>query len=451
MGGELVQGPGNVAFQGVSTDSREQSEGELFFCLLGERDGHEFALQAVQKGACAVVIDQNHLEVKDKLPVSFPLISVKDTLRALGDLAQGWRRRFSIPVVGLTGSNGKTTTKELIRSILSTKFRVMATEGNFNNLIGVPKTLFRLSPQNEIAVIEMGMNDYGEIHRLTEITEPTLGLITNVAEAHLEKLGDVQGVAKAKGELFAGLNPAATALVLVSEPAVAAIPTPAKRVPLGTPDTDLWGEVLPEGTQDPTTLKLKIHHNGRSDIIHLKLPGAHNLNNVLLALGVGRFFHIPWEDAKRALEEFSGAPSRMELVRLPDNRHLLDDCYNANPASTRAALKTLAHLKGKDRALAVLGEMKELGEYSQTGHHRVGEEVARQKIEHLVAIGEMGPLILEGAKRAGMPDQSMQYYPNVESAIEDLGSFPSEARWILIKGSRTNHLEKLVSAIKKKA
>ncbi|MDX1386290.1 MAG: UDP-N-acetylmuramoyl-tripeptide--D-alanyl-D-alanine ligase, partial [bacterium] len=316
MGGELIRGPGEGSFRGVSTDTRDLSPGELFFCLVGERDGHEFAPQAAEKGAAAIVLDRDHQDLEKTLAPSVAILRVPDTLRALGDLAQGWRRRFYIPLVGLSGSNGKTTYKELFRAILATRFSVLATEGNFNNLIGVPKTLFRLSPEDEIAVIEMGMNDYGEIHRLTEITEPSVGLITNVAEAHLEKLGDVQGVAKAKGELFAGLSPEANALVLESEPAVASIPTRAHRIPLGTRDTDLWGEVLNGSSPDPSLLKLKIHHGDRSDEVHLKLPGAHNLNNALLALAVGRFFKIPWEEAKKALEDFSGAPSRMELVHL---------------------------------------------------------------------------------------------------------------------------------------
>ena len=415
---------------------------------MGLRDGHDFAAKAATEGAAAIIIDLNHLPIKESLPQTAVLIAVPDTLKALGDLAHAWRQQFSIPLVALTGSNGKTTTKEFIRAILATRHKVLATEGNFNNLIGVPKTLFRLSAEDEIAVIEMGMNDFNEIHRLAEIANPSLGLITNIAPAHLEKLGDVTGVTRAKGELFAWLGSEDVAIINLNDPNVASLPTQAQKIPVGTEGSSLWGEILPNDPNDPHPLRMKIHGEAQDFELSLKIPGAHNLENILLALAVGHYFKVPWEAAKKALESFTGAPSRMELVPLNQGKHLLDDCYNANPISTTAALKTLAQLKGAKKAVAILGDMNELGAYTQEGHELVGKETAKQDINFLVAIGIHREKILAGAREEGMIDQQLSSFPNVQDASKNLDWFPKEVEWILVKGSRTTHLEVLAKAIK---
>ncbi|HEX5034843.1 MAG TPA: UDP-N-acetylmuramoyl-tripeptide--D-alanyl-D-alanine ligase, partial [bacterium] len=352
----------SLSFEGASTDTRELKPGNLFFCLIGQRDGHDFAEAAAERGAAALVVDAKH-----SVTAKIPKIVVEDTLQALGDLALAWRRKFPIPLLGITGSNGKTTTKELVKSVLQTQYRTLATEGNFNNLIGVPKTLFGLAEGDQAAVVEMGMNDFGEIARLTEIAEPTLGLITNIGQAHLEKLGGLAGVVRAKGELFAGLKPPAIALVNAADPKIAALPTPAKKVCYGQPDCGIWGEVRPTPSGDDRPLHLRVHFEDRSSDLAMRIPGPHNLSNVLAALAVARELKIPFEKAKAALEAFQPRASRMELLTLASGIRLIDDCYNANPSSTVAALKTLAGLKSGQASLAILGEMLELGTFTEEG------------------------------------------------------------------------------------
>ena len=433
----------SLAFEGASTDTRELKPGNLFFCLIGQRDGHDFAEAAAERGAAALVVDARHA-----VAAKIPKIAVEDTLQALGDLAQAWRRKFPIPLLGITGSNGKTTTKELVKCVLQTQYRTLATEGNFNNLIGVPKTLFGLAEGDEAAVVEMGMNDFGEIGRLTEIAEPTLGLITNIGQAHLEKLGGLEGVARAKGELFAGLKASATALVNAADPKIAALPTPAQKFCYGKPECGIWGEVRPTPSGDARPLHLRIHFEDRSADLAMQIPGPHNLSNVLAALAVARELKIPFENAKAALEAFRPRASRMELLTLAGGIHLIDDCYNANPSSTVAALKTLAGLKGGQASLAILGEMLELGAFTEEGHREVGRNAAQEGHDRLIAIGPHAQDILAGAREGGMEEWRMAGFKDPESAIAMLPKVPEGTQWILVKGSRGIHLEKVVAHLK---
>jgi UDP-N-acetylmuramoyl-tripeptide--D-alanyl-D-alanine ligase len=331
---------------------------------------------------------------------------------------------------------------------LSTHYQVHATEGNFNNLIGVPKTLFLLKKSDEIAVVEMGMNDFGEIARLTEITRPTVGLITNIGTAHLEKLRDLQGVARAKGELFAGLKPDAAALVNLSDAEIAKLPTPAQKKGYGTAASGIWGEIQKAPQGDPRPLHLKIHIKEETLALALQIPGSHNLSNVLAALAVGNHFNIPLPDVKRALENFTPAPSRMELKRLKDGKMLIDDCYNANPASTSAALKTLADMKNDGTSLAVLGDMLELGDFTTEGHLKVGREAAVQKTDYLIGIGAHAATLLDGAKSAGMASDRLYAFANADAAKKKVQELYKKVDWILVKGSRENHLENVVSYLK---
>lgn len=450
MGGSFHGSHPEAEFRGVSTDTRALKSGEIFFCLVGERDGHNFAAQAVDAGAACVVADEFHRASLESLPSRAQAVLVKDTLRALGDLARAWRRRFSIPVIAVAGSNGKTTTKELTKAVLETRLKVLATEGNFNNLIGVPKTLFRLEAGHQAAVIEAGMNDFGELARLTEIIEPTAGLVTNIGLEHLEKLGDLDGVQRAEGELFAGLAPEATALVNRLDERVCALPTRAKKIYYGKPGDPVWGEVLEGASDADRPLRLKVSVDGETAELALRLPGPHHLSNVLAALAVGRLLGIPPAEAKRGLESLAPAPSRGQVLELKSGRRVIDDCYNANPSSTVAALHALARLKGEAQSLAILGDMLELGEATRAGHRMVGESAAREKTDWLVAVGPHAEEILKGARAHGMPAQRLRSFPDTEGAIAALSDVAPEVRWILVKGSRGMHLEKIVSYLKER-
>ncbi|KAB2837600.1 UDP-N-acetylmuramoyl-tripeptide--D-alanyl-D-alanine ligase [bacterium] len=284
MGGSFHGSHPEAEFRGVCTDTRALKPGEVFFCLVGERDGHNFAAQAVDAGAACVVADEFHRASLESLPARAQAVLVKDTLRALGDLARAWRRRFAVPIVAVAGSNGKTTTKELTKAVLETRIKILATEGNFNNLIGVPKTLFRLEAGHRAAVVETGMNDFGELARLTEIVEPTAGLVTNIGLEHLEKLGDLDGVQRAEGELFAGLAPEAVALVNRLDERVCALPTRARKIYYGKPGDPVWGEVLEGAADAERPLRLKVSVDGETAELALRLPGPHHLSNVLAAL-----------------------------------------------------------------------------------------------------------------------------------------------------------------------
>jgi len=446
MAAELC-GDATLSFEGVSTDTRELKKGQVFFCLLGKNDGHDYAESARQAGAAALVINRAHAELAAVLGGKIPLLIVEDTLRALGDLAHAWRERFSIPVIAITGSNGKTTTKELLQTVLKTKFKVLATSGNFNNLIGVPKTLFNLTGEAEVAVIEMGMNDFGEIARLTEISHPTMGLITNIGAAHLEKLGGLDGVSRAKGELFEGLDAGATAVVNLADSRVAALPTKAKRVGYGIQGSVVWGKVLSDQMRAGYPLELQVQVGGETSILSLKLPGAHNLQNVMASLAIGDLLGVNFSAAKRALESFEPAPSRMQIVSLPSGITLLDDCYNANPSSTVAALATLGKLQSGGRSLAIVGDMLELGDHAVEGHRQVGQAAGNAGIDFLLAVGPHAQEIVAGAKDAGSAAK-LSAFPDTEGLLQALQKLPNGVKWILVKGSRGMHLEKVVQHLK---
>ncbi len=434
-------------FTGVSTDTRTLKPGELFFCLIGNQDGHQHAESALANGASGVVIDEKHDSLTSVLSSKGTFILVSDTLQALGDLANAWRKKFDIPILALTGSNGKTTTKDLVSTILKSKFSVLATVGNFNNLIGAPKTLFGLSDTVDIAVIEMGMNDFGEIARLTDITQPTLGLITNIGMAHLEKLQSLEGVARAKGELFERLPKDAVAILNMSDPFIAKMNPARTKITYGTKDSDLWGEII-QNEKEEVGLKVQIHQGKETALLSVPLVGHHHLSNILAALAVAKFFKIPLEDSKKTLANFQSTKSRMEVIQLGEKTKLIDDCYNANPSSTAAALESLSHLSRNQSSLAILGEMLELGEIAPEAHQKIGEKVAQEKINQLIAIGPHAEKILEGAKSAGMSGDHLNSFATTEEALDSLKKFPSKPAWILVKGSRGMHLEKIVKYLK---
>ncbi|MCB1215383.1 MAG: UDP-N-acetylmuramoyl-tripeptide--D-alanyl-D-alanine ligase, partial [Deltaproteobacteria bacterium] len=417
---------------------------ELFFCLRGKQDGHDFAKEAILKGAIGLVAEKSQAsKIKSQCP-NTPLLLVENSLKALGDLAQAYRKKFSIPILAITGSHGKTTTKDLTKTLLENYFKVHATYGNFNNLIGVPKTLFHLNPNHEVALIEMGMNDFGEIARLTQITQPTAGLITRIAPAHLEKLKSIQGVALAKSELFSGLDPKATALINLRDPWIAKMNTPAKKEYYGNQESDLWGEAQISYQKGKLGTEFKIKQNS----VHLPLLGIHHLDNVLSALAIGRHLGIQPEKGLQALKDFKGSTGRMEVLELGEGRLLLNDAYNANPESMLSALITLKSLGKNKKNLAILGSIAELGETSSQAHKNIGQEVAKLELDALISLGPEGKLIDQGAMQAGMPSKQRKSFTTVQEALNLGTDFFKNFDYILLKGSRVNQLEKLIPKIK---
>ncbi len=450
-GGKLLQGKGNAFVQGISTDSRTVAEGELFIALKGSRfDGHYYALEALKKKAGGVLIEEDKVgNIRWNGYRSKAVIAVKDTLSALGDIAQNWRRRYRTPVVALTGSNGKTTTKEMIAASLETTFPILKTKGNLNNLIGLPLTLLTLTEKERVVVLEMGMNVPGEIRRLTEISEPDVGLITNIQKVHLEGMGNLERLKEEKGELFRRMRRDGTILVNQDDPRVMELATdyPGQKITFGIehPAEVMAKEIRLRGGEGTSfTLILE----GEVTEVHLRLLGRHFVPNALSAMAVACLFGVEMKRAKEALEHFQPFPMRMEVVPLKGGETLINDAYNANPNSMELALETLVEAKGKGRAIAVLGDMFELGEFTKEAHQQLGQRVSDLSIDFLLTLGEEASLVVESAIRHGFPVERTKVVENHSEAISTLREMIRNGDWILVKGSRGMAMEKIVEALK---
>jgi len=425
--------------QGISIDSRRIKEGEVFFAIKGERfDGHDFLNEAFQKGALAAVVTRNISPPGDRT-----LVVVDDTLKALQDLATYYRSKFPLPVIAITGTNGKTTTKDMIADILSQRYNVLKSLGNLNNHLGVPLTLFGLERSHQVAVVEMGANHFGEIERLCQIAGPNYGLITNVGKGHLEFFETLEGVASAKGELFQYLNGQGKAFVNLDDPWVV------KKADFVTDiitygfneKADVRGEYL--GSDDLGRPRLRV--NGEVEI-QLSVLGKHNIYNALAAACVGLEFGVGSDTIKRTLEGFRGESKRMELIDWAGVR-ILNDSYNSNPDSARAALEVLAKLKvtGGGRRIAVLGDMLEQGEVSFKEHRLLGSLTASLKIDALLTYGEASRATAEGALESGL--KRVHHFTTKGELIKFLKDFLREGDLILIKGSRGMAMEEVVEGM----
>jgi len=449
-GGKLLQGKGNTFFQGISTDSRTVAEGELFIALKGARfDGHYYAAEALKKKAGGVLIEEDKAgDIRWNGYRSRAVITVKDTLSALGDIARDWRRKYGTPMVALTGSNGKTTTKEMIAACLETSFPILKTKGNLNNLIGVPLTLLTLTEKERVVVLEMGMNVPGEIRRLTEISEPDIGLITNIQMVHLEGMGSLERLEEEKGELFRGMRRDGTILVNQDDSRVVNL---ASRYP---------GQKITFGIEHPADVmakEIRLHGAGGTSFtlileeeaieIPLRLLGKHFVQNALSAIAVACLFGVEVNRTKEALENFQPFPMRMEVVPLKGGEILINDSYNANPSSMELALETLVEAKGKGRAIAVLGDMLELGNFAKEAHEQIGKKMSELPIDFLLAMGEKAPVVIESAIRHGFPMEKARIVESHSEAISLLRQMIQNGDWILVKGSRGMAMEKIAEGL----
>lgn len=448
--GRLLQGEKETSFKGISTDSRTIQEGELFVALKGERfDGHHFAIGALEKKAGGILIEEEKIgDIRWNGYRPRAVISVKDTLRALGDLARSRRRQYGIPVVAITGSNGKTTTKELISACLETSFPVLKTKGTLNNLIGLPLTLLTLTDQEKIAVLEMGMNVPGEIRRLTEIAEPDVGLITNIEKAHLEGVGSLEGVKQEKGALFRSMRRDGTILVNQDDPNVVDLAQsfPGQKITFGIKNpADVMAKEIRFRGAEGTSFTLILEREAME--VNLRLLGKHFIFNALCAVAVASLFGIGVTKIKEALEGFQPFPMRMEVIPLSSKKTLIDDSYNANPKSMEMALETLAEVKGKGRAFVVFGDMLELGEFAEEAHREIGRKVQALSMDFLLALGEWAPVVVESAVRYGFPSERTKVVEDHSEAISILKKEMREGDWILVKGSRRMGMEKIVEGL----
>ena len=448
-GGQLIAGNTEKTIYGISTDSRSIQQGNLFIALQGENfDGHAFVPRAVASGAAGVIVHDVSQISPEAVGRTACVVEVKDTLKALGDLAQAYRRRFSIPVIGLTGSSGKTTTKEMLSCILRQERKVLKTEGNFNNLIGLPHTIFRMNTRHEIAVLEMGTNARGEIRRLTQIAEPDIGVITNVGPAHLEGFGTVDAVCEEKGDLFFHMRPSGTAVVNLDDEAVYRVADrwSGRRVTFSmSASADVGvGDIRKNGARG-TTFNLLI--SGGAYKVDMKVAGLHNVYNAMAAAATAVACGISPESIRQGLMMFQAVGGRMEIIKLKNGVYLINDAYNANPASVREALLTLKDLKGAHNAFVFLGDMLELGEAAREMHRRVGMLLATIGVTTVFLQGDFAGVTAAGALTGGLSDEQIIFLRDVEEQITRLKRQLRKGDWILVKGSRRMQMDRIVTRI----
>lgn len=434
-----------VQFKGVCIDSRIVRPGEVFVAIKGVHfDGNDFVGEAVAKGAPAVV-------TASPAPVSdgISIVEVKDTVDALGDIASWWRNQFKAPCVAITGSNGKSTTKEMAASIASCRGAVLKTEGNFNNLIGLPLTVFRWEKKHDVAVLELGMNASGEIRRLTQVARPDVGLITNITAAHLEKLHSVEGVAQAKGELFEAMDSGSTAIINDEDPWVKKMGAKFKgrKISFGMQNTsDVKFLHMDSRGLDDTELKFAV--NSREYKIKVPLPGTHNVMNALGAIAIGVALGIEVDEMLDRLVGFHPMAMRFERVQLSNGVCLVNDSYNANPQSMRAAFRTVGAAKRAGRFIAVLGDMLELGEQSETLHQEVGAAAVESGVQVLFVFGNFAGEFSKGAQGRGMKKKEVREYDDIDALGKAVEKEARAGDVILVKGSRGMRMERIVEHLK---
>ncbi len=442
VSGELVQGNTEMAFASVSTDTRQINEGDLFFALVGEKfDAHDFIDKAIAGGAGGLVVNRR----VDTGPWSGAVIVVADTLAALQELARYNRQQFTGLIIGVTGSNGKTTTKDLISSVLEQRFRTLKTKGNFNNHIGLPLTLLKLDNTFGAAVLEMGMRGLGEIDLLAGIAKPDGAVITNIGETHLERLGSVSNIARAKGEILDHMGPNGYAVLNGDDQYVRgqAGRCRGRVIYYGTGgDASLLAVNICSGKGGRSTAFDLKTPAGNVDII-LPIPGRHNVLNAMAAAAVGLEAGLSLEEIKTGLENVTLTGMRVEIIE-EKTLTIIDDTYNANPASVIAALRILADVDSGGRKVAILGDMYELGQRSAEGHREVGVEAAKLKIDILVTVGKLAEDIAIGATFAEQPLIEVISLNSIGEVKKYLPKVIRQGDVILVKGSRGMKLEEVV-------
>lgn len=432
------------SIKGISIDSRKLKEGDLFFAIKGENfDGHQFVNDVISKGASAVVIEKSQVEKFSSS--NFPLIVVDDTIKALGELANIYRKKFDVKVIGLTGSNGKTTTKEMIAKVLSSKFKTLKTEGNLNNAIGVPLNLFKLEKSHELAVLEMGINHFGEMKVLCDIAEPNYGLITNIGTAHIEFLESREGIAREKGELFQFLRKNnGYAFVFSDEKLIKEQAKDIKKkLTFGfNSRCDVKGKIISlNNLVQPT---LKVSYKGKSEIINLPTFGIHTAQNALCAVAVGVKFGISLGRIKKELESFQSYDKRMQLIEI-DEFTVINDAYNANLDSMKMAIQTLSLMKGYTSKVAVLGDMLELGKFSEEFHRELAHCLKEHKIDKTYFFGE---LTLISYYEALKLDLNAKHFDDKKKIAEEILSTVPPGSLILLKGSRKMKMEEIIDYLR---
>ncbi len=445
VGGRLLAGSSEQVFTGAVTDSRKVTPGCLFIPLKGEHaDGHQFIRQAILRGAAGVLTERAEVDGQGG-----GLILVPDTLGALHEMARHHLRTIGAKVVGITGSVGKTTTKDMIAAVLSQRYRVLKSEGNLNTEVGLPLTIFNLEADHQVAVLEMGMRGPGEIAELCSIARPDVAVVTNISEVHLELLGSIENIALAKAEILEALSENGTAILNADDAWAMKMKHKARGpvVTYGVVHTadNMAYEIETMGLEGS---KFALDFNGeRVGRVHLPAPGEHNVLNALAAVAVGRTFGMSFDEIREGLASFVPSAQRLNIVNLPDGSILINDSYNAGPKSVAATLGVLRDIRGDRPAIAVLGDMLELGEATEAAHLTVGALVHSTGVDRLITRGPLARRIARGASDSGMASERIRATISNRDALQALLDWLKPGSAVLIKGSRGMAMEEIVAGL----
>ena len=445
-GGNILQGMPSLSFQTFNIDSRLSQPGELFFALVAQRDGHTYVADAVNKGAAGAVISQ---PIRPPNP-EVALLQVPDTLLALQNLAENVLDTQRVKVVGITGSIGKTTAKEFAATLLGRTFRVLKSEGNYNNHIGLPLSILKLQNKHEVTVLEMGMSSAGEITRLTQIAPPDIAVITNIHPVHLEFFNSIEDIALAKKEILDGTKTNGTAVLNGDDPAVRKISEDWRGTKLFfglTEGCDIRAENIRRSGYSGMTFNFV--YGEKKGEIAIPFITTSFLSNFLAAAGIAYALSTPLADILEQSQALKPFPMRGEIFHLPDNIVLIDDSYNSNPAALESVLEDLAQLEAL-RKVAILGDMLELGETQTSFHQEAGKQVHRLGWDLLITIGPLSQHMAEGALEVGMNKNQIVSFENSEQAVGHVMSLLRPGDLVLVKGSRGIKTDKIVESLKKR-
>lgn len=430
-----------IFFERVTTDSRKVSSGALFVALKGENfNGEDFTADAFKKGAAGVVVSKAFDKNLDGV-----IIKVDDTLTAYRQIAGVWRDRFDIPIVAVTGSNGKTTTKDLAAAALNGLGNVLKTSGNFNNEVGVPMTLLSLGDTHKAAVVEIGMRGLGQIESLAEIVKPTIGIVTNVSEAHIELLGSIENIARAKGELVEAIKSGGTIILNADNQHTAAMKNIVRDgVKILTYSLDKDADFIAKDILiGSVSTEFTLSFRGKEYDFEIPMLGRHNVSNALAAIAAGYACGLTVPQVQRGFSTLTTTKMRYEVIRR-DGLTIINDAYNASPASMRAAIRTTSEVYD-GRLIAVLGDMLELGNISEQVHREIGAELVENKFDTLITLGELGKFIAAGARDAGL--KNVYTFDTHEDAAKKILELVRDGDTILFKASHVMHMEKIIELI----
>ena len=448
-GGTIISGKRGGIFNGVATDSRQTVKGNLFIPLKGEKfDGHDFIAGAVRAGAAGFLIQKGS---EDKIPRQFEdttVIGVGDTLKALGDIAHFWRKKCKATIVAITGSTGKTTTKEMIATITGLTKKVMKARGNYNNLIGLPLSILQIDEGHEVAILEMGTNAPGEIGRLTRIAAPDIGLITNIGPAHLEGLKSLDAVREEKCDLFRNMAETGVAIINIDDKKmlISKKEWRGKSITFGfRKNADVSADTIKIKGRQGLTFTIKIGMFRQE--ITMSVVGNHNIYNALAAAASSWALGIEYPTICQGLKAFQPVSGRMEIHRLNNGAFIINDTYNANPASFRAALETLKDLKASHESTVIMGDMLELGDRAEEMHEGIGSLMADTEVGTIFLRGRLSPATAAGALKRNMSGDQIFFFETPDEIIPHLVSRVKKGDWILVKGSRQTKMEDAVRKI----